>query len=393
MIKVELSKCTMCEICKNKCPFGAIEIINNKVVVNENCKECSICVRNCPSQAIKKISNDNIISDTEFKNVYIYGESHNGKLKKVVYELLSQGRILSKKLNSKLGLVVIENINLSEKEKLKKYNIDKIHVLNEKEINYDNKKYSYYIKKFIDKYKPDIILFPATSIGREIAPYVASMCKTGVTADCTKLDIDLETKLLKQTRPTFGGKLFATITIPNTKPQICTVRSGVFLDEPLNKEKEYQYILDNFDINKLKENKKIINIENKKQEKINLEKAEIIVAGGLGLKDKTGFELLKKLANLLNGEIATTRACVEKGWIDSKYQIGQTGITVRPKIYIACGISGAIQHMSGIKNCNYIIAINEDRNAPIFEQADYGIVGDLYNILPKLIEKLEGKSE
>lgn len=390
MIKIIDEKCDNCGICKEKCPFSAIDEVDNKIQINSNCKECLVCVKSCPHQAIENKTKAREKKDfSQYKNVCVYGEEDNGELSEVTYELLTKGRELAKKLKTKLNLIIISRIEKEKFDKLKKYGIDEIYMYNYFE-PYDCKIYAEILNDFISKYKPNIILFPATYIGRELAPYVASKCDTGITADCTKLEIDENTKLLKQTRPTFGGKMLATITIPNHKPQICTVRPGVFKDITSNKNKKIQLIEETVKTN-TKINKIIVSDKKKEKQMNDLKNAEIIVAGGMGLGRKEGFEVLKKLADILGGQIATTRACVDAGWIDKKYQIGQTGINVKPKIYIACGISGAIQHTAGIKNSNYIIAINKDEKAPIFEIADYGIVGDLYVEIPKIIERLGGK--
>ena len=394
MIKIDKNKCILCKICEKNCPFNAISIQDNKVIIGDNCTNCLNCVKKCPKHAI--ISKNKKSNDKKYDNydVCIYGEKKNNSLIKAVYELLSEGSKLSKKLNSKLVLVVIGDLKSGDKKELESYDVDEVYLLKSESIEYDNIMYCQYLNEYVKTHTPYIFLFPASLMGRELAPYLGSMCNTGVTADCTKLEIDEQTKLLKQTRPTFGGKLFATINIPNSLPQICTIRPGTM---DINKNKNLKktiYIEENY-INKFKKSmKKVVSdrlIDNIK--KVDLKNADIIVAGGLGLGNKEGFELLKKLAKLLNGQVAATRACVENKWIGEEYQIGQTGITVSPKIYIACGISGAVQHMAGIKNCNYIIAINKDKNAPIFDVADYGIVEDLYEVIPDIISKLEEDNE
>ena len=394
MIKVLNEECINCNICKEKCPFNAIDIVDNKIHINSNCKECLVCVKSCPKKAIiqeinkvrKKKTDDN------YDGVCVYGEGSEGILKNVTYELLTKGRELADELETKLSIVIVNKIEEEELLKLQRYGVDEIIKYNYLNNRYNCDVYAQILEKFILKYKPDIFLFPATDIGRELAPFIASRCNTGITADCTKLEIDKDKRLLKQTRPTFGGKMLATITIPNNKPQMCTVREGVLENKESRNKKNANIINEKIDLQE-KMTKIILSSRKKRTNKeINLSKSEIIVAGGMGLRNKNGFELLKKLADILGGEIATTRACVEAGWIDKKYQIGQTGVTVKPKIYIACGISGAIQHIAGIKNSNYIIAINNDKTAPIFKIADYGIVGDLYTEIPKIIEKLGGKT-
>ena len=242
------------------------------------------------------------------------------------------------------------------------------------------------ISDAIHEFKPEIVLYGATHIGRDLAPRIAKRVSTGLTADCTKLDIDPETKGILQTRPAFGGNLMATIKCPNHRPQMSTVRPGVMDKAPIQKGRIGEVIPVTLTLKESDIRTKILEIVKTAKDMVSLTDAEIIVSGGAGLGDAAGFSLLQKFADQIGGVVGASRAAVDAGWIDHSHQVGQTGTTVKPKIYIACGISGAIQHLAGMQTSDVIIAINNSPIAPIFEVADYGIVGDLYQVIPELME-------
>ncbi|MHA1785778.1 MAG: electron transfer flavoprotein subunit alpha/FixB family protein, partial [Candidatus Helarchaeota archaeon] len=245
------------------------------------------------------------------------------------------------------------------------------------------------VSDLINEYKPEVVLIGATPIGRDFAPRISKRLNTGLTADCTGLDIDPESKaLLLQTRPTFGGNIMATIKNPYSRPQMSTVRPGTF-KIPSRKKRKISIKKIEKELNADELSIKIIEILKKTKKQVNLEEADIIVAGGRGVGSKENFKIIQKLADALGGEVAGSRVTVELNWIDAERQIGQTGKTVAPKLYIACGISGAIQHKVGILCSNIIVAINKDPNAPIFDIAHYGIVGDLHQVIPALIKEIK----
>ena len=255
--------------------------------------------------------------------------------------------------------------------------------------NYRTDAYTKVIFEAISQYKPEIVLLGATHIGRDLGPCLAVKCNTGLTADCTNLEIDPEDKKIKQTRPAFGGNFMATIVCPNTRPQMSTVRPGVMDKAVYEDGRKGELIKLPVEFKAGDIRTKVLEIVKNAGEMVSLTDAEIIVAGGMGLGKREGFEHLKKLADKLGGTVAASRACVDAGWIDHSYQVGQTGTTVKPRIYFACGISGAIQHLAGMQNSDYIVAVNKNESAPIFEVADYGIVGDLYEVIPVMLEALE----
>ncbi len=328
------------------------------------------------------------------KGILIYAQTdRNGILQNVVLELAKTAQDLSQKLdNCEINAILFtDGTNLEEnKNILSKNGFNKVYIANSLKL----KQYSteYYSKITVDLIKnitPEIFLIGATTQGRELAPVVATTLNTGLTADCTKLDIN-EKGQLASTRPTFGGNLMATILCKNY-PQMATVRPKVLKKAENEIIKNTEFIELDFDLSTIEKHVELVEfIENKQLADVRIDEAEIIVAGGKGMKNQQGFELLQELAQVLGGSVGASRGAVDMKLADSSIQVGQTGKTVVPKIYIACGISGAIQHTVGMSGSDKIIAINKDKNAPIFKVADVGIVGDVFEILPKLINKLKG---
>lgn len=324
------------------------------------------------------------------KNLWVFIETDEGSAKNVGYELLNPGRAMADKLGEALVAVVIgQNVADVAKTAIA-YGADKaILVEGEEYKNYNTDAATYAMCQLIGKYEPSIVLYGATNNGRDLGPRVACTLKTGLTADCTGLDIDEETKLLMSTRPTFGGNLMATIACPDHRPQMSTVRPGVFKKAALDEARSGEIIAEDIHIDPAKVRVQLVERIKEVAEAVNLEEAEIIVSGGRGLKAAENFKLIRDLADVLGGTVGASRAAVDAGWIPHAHQVGQTGKTVAPKLYIACGISGAIQHLAGMSGSDTIIAINRDENAPIFDVADYGIVGDLFEVIPALIEEIK----
>ncbi len=314
---------------------------------------------------------------SDFKGVWIFAEQREGKLQKVALELIGKGKELSKKLGVELTAVLL-GYNIDDiPRQLIEYGADKVLYVNNPLLkNYTTDGYTKVINDLIEERKPEILLVGATYIGRDLAPRISSRLGTGLTADCTGLDIDDDTRNLLMTRPAFGGNLMATIICDSNRPQMSTVRPGVF--QKLEKDANRDGSIENIKVN-LKESDikiKIKEIVKLAKEIEDISEAKILVSGGRGLGDPEGFKLLRELADLMGGAISGSRAVVDSGWIDKAYQVGQTGKTVRPNLYIACGISGAIQHLAGMQDSDYIIAINKDESAPIMQVADLSIVGD-----------------
>ena len=326
----------------------------------------------------------------QFKDVWVFAEQRQGTLTPVVVELLGEGRKLADKLGVKLCALLVGSNVKDLIQTLIHYGADRVYCVdNELLEKYTTDGYSEAVCIAVESYKPEIIMMGATHIGRDLAPRIASKLNTGLTADCTGLEIDPEDGKLRQTRPAFGGNLMATIICPETRPQMCTVRPGVMDKAIKDTNKTGETIEIEVDISQKDIRTKVLEIVKIKRDMIPLTDADVIVSGGMGIKNAEGFKMLKELADVLGGTLGASRATVDAGWIDKSRQVGQTGTTVRPKLYIACGISGAIQHLAGMQESGMIVAINTNPNAPIFEVADYGIVGDVYEVVPQLIELLK----
>lgn len=323
-----------------------------------------------------------------YKDVWVFAEQRGGVITPVVFELLGKGRDLASDIGDVKLCAILLGEDLSDMTtQLFEAGADVVYTADSPLLkNYTSDGYTKVISDAIHEFKPEIVLYGATHIGRDLAPRIAKRVSTGLTADCTKLDIDPETKGILQTRPAFGGNLMATIKCPNHRPQMSTVRPGVMDKAPVQKGRTGEVIPVTLTLQESDIRTKIIEIVKTAKDMVSLTDAEIIVSGGAGLGDVSGFELIKKFADKVGGVVGASRAAVDAGWIDHSHQVGQTGTTVKPKIYIACGISGAIQHLAGMQTSDIIIAINKNPMAPIFEVADYGIVGDLYKVIPELME-------
>jgi electron transfer flavoprotein alpha subunit len=385
-------KCKGCTICVKSCPFGAITMSGKLAVIGVACTSCGVCVDKCPFKAIEKIEEEKkeTIDITEYSGIWVFAEQRNKKIMPVVIELMGEGKKLAAEIGCELSAVVCGSDIGSLADELFEYGADKVYVADSPELDkYTTDGYTKVIFEAIGKYKPEIVLLGATHIGRDLGPCLAVKANTGLTADCTKLEIDPDDKKIKQTRPAFGGNLMATIVCPNHRPQMSTVRPGVMDKAAKVPGRKGETVNLSVSFSEGDIRTKVVEVVKHLKEMVSLTDAEIIVSGGKGMKGPEGFELLRQLAGRLGGVVAASRAAVDAGWMDHAYQVGQTGTTVKPKIYIACGISGAIQHIAGMQNSEQIVAINSAENAPIFEVADYGIVGDLFKVIPSIIDELD----
>ena len=377
-----LEHCDGCGLCVPCCPWKAI-YLDGIAKINENCVGCYECLDVCPKNAIVKAEAKPEIKSVE--EIWVFGEQRDGKIARVVFELLGKAKELAKSINAKVGVPIL-GYGCDDASELIRYGADKVYMVEDERLkDYNTELYTKVISSLIRKYKPTIVLYGATNIGRDLAPRIAQRISTGLTADCTGLEID-EGKLL-QIRPAFGGNIMAEIKC-KTLPQMATVRPGV-MDMPKPEERKGEIIKEAVSIDDKDIFTRILKVVKEKKKVTNLEEARIIVSGGRGLGCKENFKLIEELASLLGAEVGASRAAVDAGWISKEHQVGQTGKTVRPKLYIACGISGAIQHRIGMQNSELIIAINKDPNAMIFSIADYGIVGDVNKILPAIINELK----
>lgn len=327
---------------------------------------------------------------SDARNVWVFIEVVRGKIKGVSLELLGQGRKMADDLGEKLVAIIPGNEIEDFAKMAIHYGADEAIVVDQKELkDYSTDGYIKAMCTLIKKYNPAVLLIGATNNGRDLGPRVSSRMQTGLTADCTELGVDSETRLVKWTRPAFGGNLMATILCPDHRPQIGTVRPGVFKKPEEDTGRKGEIIHETVEFGPDEIRTRIVEVITEAGgADVNLEEAEIIVSGGRGVGGPEGFEVLKELADEIGAQIGASRAAVDSGWISSLHQVGQTGKSVGPKIYIACGISGAIQHVAGMSSSDVIIAINKDPDAPIFNIADYGIVGDLFEIIPELTKRI-----
>jgi electron transfer flavoprotein alpha subunit/NAD-dependent dihydropyrimidine dehydrogenase PreA subunit len=391
---IDEKTCSGCESCIPACPFGALSMKDNVAVVDEKCTFCGACVDVCPVSAItlEKDEKAATVDTSAYKDVWVFVEHERGKVSSVSFELLGQGRELANAIGCKLcGMLLSDNDGLDGfiKEAFA-YGAEKVYVTESPLLKeYRTDPYAAGAVNLIRKYKPEIVLFGATTQGRDFAGTVATTLETGLTADCTGLDIDPESKFLRQTRPAFGGNIMATILdYPNYRPQMATVRPKVFLMPAKDESRKGDVIKESLPITEEQIRTKVLEFI-KGTEAVNLVDAEIIVSGGRGVGNAENFKIIRDLANVLGAAVGASRATVDAGWISYEHQVGQTGRTVRPKIYFACGISGAIQHQAGMRTSDIIVAINKDPDAPIFKVATYGIVGDIFKVLPMLTEELK----
>jgi electron transfer flavoprotein alpha subunit len=389
---IDNDTCTGCESCIPACPFGALSMKEEIAVVDEKCTFCGACVDVCPVSAItlEKEEKAVTIDPGAYKNVWVFIEHEHGKVSTVSFELLGEGRKLADALGCHLcGMIFGDGVEGLVKEAIA-YGAETVYVTESPILEqYRADPYACAAVNLIRKYKPEIVLFGATTQGRDFAGTVATTLEVGLTADCTGLDIDPETKYLRQTRPAFGGNIMATILdYPNYRPQMSTVRPKVFAMPQRDDSRKGEVIREPLPMTEEQVRTKVLEFI-KGTEAVNLVDAEIIVSGGRGLGNAESFKVIRELAEVLGAAVGASRATVDSGWISYEHQVGQTGRTVRPKIYIACGISGAIQHQAGMKTSDIIVAINKDLEAPIFKIATYGIVGDLFTIVPMLKEEFK----
>jgi electron transfer flavoprotein alpha subunit len=392
MLKVNKELCIGCGICEDSCPFGAIKVEDGLAVVGESCTLCGACVESCDVQALTlEIAEKRVQEDLKsWAGVWVFCEHRGGELASVSLELLGIGRTLADQRGVKLGAVLLGHRLGDTGSLLIGHGADCVYLVDDEALrDFRDDCYSAVITSLIREYRPEIVLAGATAIGRSFIPGVATALNAGLTADCTRLEIRAEDGALLQTRPAFGGNIMATIVCESSRPQMATVRPKVMKALEFDAGRKGEIVAIHPPAELLQSRIKVLESVVGEAAKVNIQDADILVSGGRGLETAKGFELLNKLAEVLGAKVSASRAVVDAGWIPYPHQVGQTGKTVAPKLYIACGISGAIQHVAGMQSAETIIAINRDANASIFNVADYGIVGDLYEIIPKLIARIE----
>lgn len=378
------------------CPYSAIIMADKKASLTDGCTHCGACIDSCQFEAIGfDGAQERVKMDTaSFSGIYVVVEQDNGTISNVSLQLLGKARKLAEEYKSQDKTQTVTAILIGYEldgmaDQLIEYGSDHVITVKNRHFRvYRTDIYSKTLTRITREKKPEILLFGATPQGRDLAPRVANRLQTGLTADCTALEICEDEGVLLQTRPAFGGNILATIVCKDHRPQMATVRPGVM--RKLDRDPSRTGTTEDFDID-LEEsdfNTQVLGIIETVTEKTNLEDAKIIVSGGRGVKGPDGFGLLRVLADELGAEVGASRSAVEAGWIGSDRQVGQTGKTVRPDLYIACGISGAVQHLAGIEGSRYIISINKDKTAPMAEVADMNFTGDLFQIVPLLTEKI-----
>ena len=388
------SNCVGCGKCVATCPFGALSVVNRKATASAACTMCGACVSVCPVKALSLPATGAAKKDlSAYKGVWVFIEiaddGRTQKVRPVGFELLSKGRELANQLGEELCAVVIGDNVQTYFAQLSQYGADKIYAVSAPEYHtYNTLAYANAMIMLIKKYNPSVVLFPSTYIGRDLSPRISSELFVGLTADCTGLSIK-EGNLI-QTRPAFGGNIMADIKCPDYRPQMATVRPNVFKKVLTNTGRQAQVVVELIAVPVEAGKVRVIETQmDPVSTAQKLDEAPVVIAGGRGMKDKAGFELLQQLATTLGGAVGASRAAIDMGLQPKENQIGQSGVTVASKLYIACGISGAVQHIVGMDRSDVIIGINKDANAPIFNVCKYALVGDAKQVLNQALEQLK----
>jgi electron transfer flavoprotein alpha subunit len=393
LLEIDRELCIGCEACVEACAFGALSMDDESiVVVNDNCTACGACIDECPVEALALPGAQAPVMTTPdlsaYQGVWFWVEQFEGQASSISWEMAGKGRELADQLGTTLTACVLGHDVEGVAQEALAYGAGRVFLADDPTLaRYRTDPYAAIMVALVNEYKPEILIMGASSRGRDLAGSVATQLVTGLTADCTALEIDPETRLLRQTRPAFGGNIMATILCPEHRPQMATVRHRVFevpekraVDADAGQIVRLQPKLSEDEIAS-----KVIDFVTAEGD-VNLADARIIVSGGRGVKGPEGYAPIRELAQVLGGAVGASRAAVDAGWIPYAHQVGQTGRTVRPDLYIACGISGAIQHLAGMRTAKVIVAINRDPEAPIFDVAHYGVVGDLFEVVPALTE-------
>jgi electron transfer flavoprotein alpha subunit len=391
-MKLFPDKCAGCEECVSSCPYSAVTMRDGQPVFGDACNLCGACAEACPSGAIElpAATARPAVDKRSYRDIWVFAEIRDGRLDRVVLELLGEGRKLADQTGQNLCAVMVGDSLSTLPEDLIANGADKVFLAEHSVLAvFRDEPYASVLAAAVNQYRPSILLFGATATGRSLAPRLAARLRTGLTADCTALSVNQDNGDLLQTRPAFGGNILATIVTPNHRPQMATVRPGVL--KPLLRDDNRHGEVIQLTISDvlLIARTEVSGFTAEESEIVNLEDASIIVAGGRGLGSAGNFDLVKELAGLLGGAVGASRAAVDEGWISYAHQIGQTGKTVAPRLYIACGISGAVQHLTGMQGAEIIVAINKNPDAPIFKAATFGLVGDVGQILKQLIGQLQ----
>ncbi len=387
-------KCIGCGVCVDICPYSAIELFEDQAMVSGHCTVCGACAEVCPVDAIviEGTASEGLAAQTktDWSGIWVFAETEGGNIAPVALELLHEANRLAGVLKEPVSVILVGSGVTDSAKTCAAHGANKVYVVdNEALKNNLIEPMARILVDVISREKPAMLLAGATALGRTLMPAVAAVLETGLTADCTALSIDAETKLLRQTRPTFGGNLMATIICPERRPQMATVRPHVFKKGEPDTSRTAETVKVELDQALFASKITFVDKHTELEADEKLEDAEVIVAGGRGMGKPENLRILSDLAKLFHGAVGSSRPLVDEGWLPYVRQVGQTGKTVCPKLYLACGISGAIQHAAGMATSEVIVAVNRDADAPIFNIADYGIVGDVNEVLPALLERLK----
>jgi electron transfer flavoprotein alpha subunit/NAD-dependent dihydropyrimidine dehydrogenase PreA subunit len=386
-IRIDLDKCNSCGKCTRSCPYQAIVLEEKEPKwIEDRCTLCGACLESCKFEALTgEIPTRELPDLADYKDVWVLAERHDGQFHPSTYELLGCARSLADELGQQTAVVVL-GTGLSENaQSLVQHGADRCFLVENPTLAYyQTCTYAHVLENLVRRHKPAILLIAATHLGRDLAPRLARRLGLGLTADCTRLAIDPEEKILLQTRPAFGGNIMATIVTRYSRPQTATVRPGIMNALPPDPTRSGQVIVENVDMAECKEFTTVLQCVMNESRGVDLTSARIIIAGGRPVCSEQGIAVLQDFAAAVGGHVACTRVVVEEGFLPAAHQVGQTGRTVKPELYFACGISGAIQHKAGMDGSRYIVAINKDPDAAIFEIADFAIVGDMFEVLPAL---------